>query len=522
MSEDTASGHVPFQDSRSNSSQAYLERAASAVKEGDSVLGIHLYLAAYERALRENIMPGEDVLAGMSKAWDLAIAAKQRSLAEYIFEKLEPYWNGEEVAKHADELQRLAFDKLEEFGFDRDAIEDMADMVNHDLMDANPDMLCHFEEAPSTAPSAGEKSEEPASSAPAQASEAASSQEPGEQPAPDNQRMQAVKDLTSLIFGQSSDAKDEGAVPEHHFDYQSLVGFDGAIATMGELGIGRSRDPEFARFVAMLNARHGLPGIPGVGTLLFSCPAREDANYFMVATAGELGMPAIRMRLDQNAQGQAVLCVMASADFKSRVSGVPRVGFDSPTVVILEDLDLWDLPAFDSQTAENPVQNLLQMQLSRGAREALALIQTALESPEATVLISASEPNDIEPFFWDLIGSQYRTINVELPDVEERRAIWREIQSQHPSTRGLDVTRMVELSRNLSRFEILAIAGEAVEEAYRESIAKNRFCAVSTGAMVGRLANFQPLDSEEYRRMEDLAVEELRRSTSDFDDLLED
>ena len=190
--------------------------------------------------------------------------------------------------------------------------------------------------------------------------------------------------------------------------------------------------------------------------------------------------------------------------------------------MILEDLDLWDLPTFDPQTEGNPVQNLLQMQLSRGAREALALIQTALESPEATVLISASEPSDIEPFFWELIGPQYRTINVELPDVEERRAIWREIQSQHPSTRGLDVARMVELSHNLSRFEILAIAGEAVEEAYRESIAKNRFCAVSTGALVTRLANFQPLDSDEYRCMEDLAVEELRRSTSDFDDLLED
>ena len=521
MSEDTASGHVPFQDSRSNSSQAYLERAASAVKEGDSVLGIHLYLAAYERALRENIMPGEEVLAGMSKAWDLAIAAKQRSLAEYIFEKLEPYWDGEEVAKHADELQRLAFDKLEEFGFDRDAIEDMADMVNQDLMDSSSDMLCHFEEAPSAAPSAAAKPEA-APSAPAEKADEQTAQEANEQSAPENQRMQAMKDLTSLIFGQASDAKEESAAPEQRFDYQSLVGFDGAIAAMGELGIGRSHDPEFARFVAMLNARHGLPGIPGVGTLVFSCPAREDANYFMVATAGELGMPAIRMRLDQNAQGQAVLCVMASADFKSRVSGVPRVGFDSPTVVILEDLDLWDLPTFDSQTAENPVQNLLQMQLSRGAREALALIQTALESPEATVLISASEPSDIEPFFWELIGSQYRTINVDLPDVEERRALWREIQSQHPSTRGLDVTRMVELSRNLSRFEIMAIAGEAVEDAYRESIAKNRFCAVSTGALVGRLANFQPLDSEEYRRMEDLAVEELRRSTSDFNDLLED
>ncbi len=49
-------------------------------------------------------------------------------------------------------------------------------------------------------------------------------------------------------------------------------------------------------------------------------------------------------------------------------------------------LILWVLPDFDPQLAENPVQGLLQMQLSRGAREALALIQTALESPEVTVL----------------------------------------------------------------------------------------------------------------------------------------
>lgn len=527
MSEDTSNGRVPFQDSRSNSSQAYLKRAASAVEEGDSVLGIHLYLAAYERALRESIMPGEEVMEGMSKAWDLAIATKQRSLAEYIFEKLEPYWSSTEVSRHADELQRLAFDKLEEFGFDRDTIEDMADMVNQDLMDASPDMLCHFEGAVAAdaSPSVVDQGQPKQSDSPSvssqekgMSSEAAKSEAPK---APENAKEQAVKDLTSLIFGQTSDAKTEEAVPEPQLNYRSLVGFDGAIATMGELGIGRSHDPEFARFVAMLNARHGLPGIPGVGTLLFRCPAREDANYFMVATSGELGMPAIRMRLDQNAQGQAVLCVMASPDFKSRISGVPRAGFDSPTVVILEDLDLWDLPVFDPQTAENPMQNLLQMQLSRGAREALALIQVALESPEATVLISASEPSDIDPFFWELIGPQYRIIDVELPDVEERREIWREIQSQHPSTRGLDVMRMVELSRSLSRFEIMAIASEAVEEAYRESIAKNRFCSVSTGALVSRLANFQPLDSQEYRCMEDMAVEELRRSTSDFDDLLE-
>ena len=487
MSEDTASGQVPFQDSRSNSSQAYLKRAASAVAEGDSVLGIHLYLAAYERALRESIMPGEEVLEGMSKAWDLAIKTKQRSLAEYIFEKLEPYWDSNEVSRHADELQRLAFDKLEEYGFDRDAIEGMADMVNQDLMEAAPDMLCRFEEsAPAAAPASA-----PAEAAQAAAGSAqnASGSAEANQSSADANREQAVKDLTSLIFGQASETKAEPAVPEQRFDYRSLVGFGNAVETMGELGVGRSRDPEFARFVAMLNARHGLPGI--------------------------------RMRLDQNAQGQAVLCVMASADFKSRISGVPRAGFESPTVVILEDFDLWDLPDFDPQLAENPVQGLLQMQLSRGAREALALIQTALESPEATVLISASEPSDIDPFFWGLIGSQYQIIDIDLPSARERHEIWREVQAQHPSTRGLDAARMVELSRGLSRFEILAIASEAVEEAYRKSIAENRFCAVETGAMVSRLANFQPLDSAEYRCMEDMAVEELRRNTSNFDDQLE-
>ena len=119
----------------------------------------------------------------------------------------------------------------------------------------------------------------------------------------------------------------------------------------------------------------------------------------MVATVGELGLPAVRMRLDRNAMGQVVLCVMASPNFKARLSGVSRSGFDSPTVVVLEDLDLWDLPFFDGSLDD--VQSLLTIQLSRGAREALALVQAALTSPEATVLISASEPSEIDPFFFN-------------------------------------------------------------------------------------------------------------------------
>lgn len=590
MNEESIFGGSSFQDqnAHSNSSQAYLQRAASAVEEGDIVLGIHLYLAAYERALRENRIPSEAVLEGMTKAWDLAIRAKQRSLAEYIFEKLEAFWTSEEMARHAQELQELAFDKLEEYGLDRSLVEDMADMVSQDLMDATDDVLYRYDgdvvdntalplkrsakngqpsskaendklnEAskkgsissgveqktanpssqnnPSDDPASVSKEKDFAALNPAALTSSSSEERSGGVHNEDNAGVDkgaleiesavipsdsplaaAFAQLTNLATGAAS--KETQEAPQQQFNYRNLVGFDKAIASMAKLGVGRAKDPEFAQFLEMLNFRHGMPGMPGLGTLIFRSPAREDANCFMVATVGELGLPAVRMRLDRNAMGQVVLCVMASPNFKARLSGVSRSGFDSPTVVVLEDLDLWDLPFFDGSFDD--VQSLLTIQLSRGAREALALVQAALTSPEATVLISASEPSEIDPFFWDLIGD-HRFVDIDLPDEDERRKIWLSEQSQHPSMRGLNRGQLVDFSRGLSRFEIYAISNESVEEAYRESVAQNTFCAVETDKVLMRLSNFQPLESEEYKRMEDLAVDHFRKELANIDDLLEE
>lgn len=590
MNEESFFGGSSFQDqnAQSNSSQAYLQRAASAVEEGDIVLGIHLYLAAYERALRENRIPSEAVLEGMTKAWDLAIRAKQRSLAEYIFEKLEAFWTPEEMARHAQELQELAFDKLEEYGLDRSLVEDMADMVSQDLMDATDDVLYRYDgdvvdntalplkrsakngqpslkaendklnEAsvkgsissgveqktanpssqnnPSDDPASVSKEKDFAALNPAALTSSSSEERNGGVHNEDNAGVDkgaleiesavipsdsplaaAFAQLTNLATGAAS--KETQEAPQQQFNYRNLVGFDKAIASMAKLGVGRAKDPEFAQFLEMLNFRHGMPGMPGLGTLIFRSPAREDANCFMVATVGELGLPAVRMRLDRNAMGQVVLCVMASPNFKARLSGVSRSGFDSPTVVVLEDLDLWDLPFFDGSLDD--VQSLLTIQLSRGAREALALVQAALTSPEATVLISASEPSEIDPFFWDLIGD-HRFVDIDLPDEDERRKIWLSEQSQHPSMRGLNRGQLVDFSRGLSRFEIYAISNESVEEAYRESVAQNTFYAVETDKVLMRLSNFQPLESEEYKRMEDLAVDHFRKELANIDDLLEE
>ena len=186
--------------------------------------------------------------------------------------------------------------------------------------------------------------------------------------------------------------------------------------------------------------------------------------------------------------------------------------------MLLEDFDQWALPT-PGEDDDEDMQSLLQAQLSRGAREALSLIHSALESSEVTVLITCEHVDDIDPYFIDLIGS-CRVITIDYPTDEERKHIWQAIQKEHPSMRGLPVRQMTEFSRGMSRFELIAAAADAVDEAYRNSLEKQEYCAVNTEDMVRRLANFQPLDSSLYAKMEDFVAESFSKEIDDLDDLL--
>ena len=521
-----------YRDNCSNSSKDYLERAARAVDKGDKTLGIHLYLAAFERAVHENLVPSNDSLEGMEAAWKLAVDTRQRSLAEHIFEKLEPFWSPEEMAQHADQLQRLALDKLEEFGLTREAIEDMAEMVNQDLMGITPDILCHFENAENT------------DAQPLLPTNTAADNQEGQDASKDNHAVSASDSSpiqlpgTPLSFpeklaalasnkmaenasskspetSQAPGEKVSDPMPHEQMNYRSVVGFESVISQMAKLGIGRSDDPQFQSFIAQLNQRHGLSQMPSLGTIVFSSEAREDANYFMLATVGEMGLPAVRMRMDTNIHGQPVLYVMASADMRQRMTAFARGNFDLPAVLVLEDLDLWDLPLFDGSAGSQ--QGLIQMQVSRGAREALALIQTAFDTPEVTVFISATNPEAIDERFSDALGI-HRIIPIALPDAAERQAVWNEAQRMHPSLGGLNVSKLMEYSKGLSRFDIFSVASEAVDRAYRESLEAGEFRAVDEDDVLVRLSTFFPLESDEYRRMEDEVANHFAQSN--LDDLL--
>ncbi|MDR2716020.1 MAG: hypothetical protein LBB46_04670, partial [Coriobacteriaceae bacterium] len=137
---DADANNPPSQNNNTGSYAEYLTRAAQACANGDDVLGMHLYLAAYERAIHDSYVADPVVIDGMRRAWQLACQCKERSLAEYIFEKLEPYLSTDEVTQCASQLQRLALDKLEEFGLTQQDLEEMTEMISHDFfgMDVSP------------------------------------------------------------------------------------------------------------------------------------------------------------------------------------------------------------------------------------------------------------------------------------------------------------------------------------------------------------------------------------------------
>ena len=298
--------------------------------------------------------------------------------------------------------------------------------------------------------------------------------------------------------------------------FDDLVGFDAAIDDMRAFGIGVKQDEEYRLLVDTLRERHGIDGLSAAGSIVFRTSSREDASMFMAAVAGELGLPVLRVQMQPGPQGMPVLCVTTAADRPMRM-GPNKLSLDAPSVLILEDYDLWGAPLMEAASAVEG-ENIMLASMSRAAREAFTLIASAVGNPDIYVLASMSGESSDQGFLYDLMEPM-NIVDIYLPDELERRQIWNAIAHDHPSVRELDLSRLTRFSRNLSRFDIVAAGREAVEDAYRQSLKARRYVPVSQSMMFEHVANFQPLESEEYRFLEEAVVTDFK---SGLDDLLED
>lgn len=541
-----------------NAVKRYLNLAEEAVSQGDAVLGMHLYLAAFEQATKGSFEPDEAALEGLRRAWELACRTKERSLAEYIFEKLEPLMDPNELAVCAGQLQSMALEKLEEFGLSREELQEMTDMISQDFLGlGGPARLMKVEHLTLPSASAAKRPAKPAASsiepkpdadaastpeaasdaapvhddAPAASAEAssdaaeesvesASASEPPADPA-EADGSAALVTLDAQpddAAGKMAAEADESAVISslENITYKDLAGFDRTIKTMRDFGIGMQDDPEFQGLVTLLNYRHGLERMPAADSFLFRSPAREDAHRFMTATLGEIGLPAIRMHMEENLQGAPVLCVMAQADNHPRLNSA-RNAFEGPGVLMLEDLDLWEAPVVD---ADDDLGGFVYATLSRGAREAINLIRSAVENPDVFVIASASDGRAIDGFFYDLL-EPLTVVDIDYPDEDERRAIWLDILHDHPSMRGINLDDLVEFSAGMPRYDLYMAAREAIEDAYKTSLMHRNYVPVTTDNLFEKLAAYQPLDSKEYHALENAVVREFSRGLDgSIDDLL--
>ena len=534
MFENADTNSSPSQNDEHDSAE-YLRRAAQACATGDAVLGMHLYLTAFERGTRGTYVPEEETLNGLRQAWSLACKLKERSLAEYIFEKLEPYLNADEVAACADQLQRLALDKLEEYGLSREDLEDMTDMISQDFLGIDPARFMKVEHM--TLPQTGRinlmpssltkalKAPDEAKSSTLDAKDSDLSvveKQEADQPvvvnqvdAPSTSSTSALaKASVSDLMGGEADAHAIVSTVEH-VSYADIVGYDEAIAFMRDFGLGMQDDSQFQNLVTLLNERHGLDRMPAADTLLFRSPAREDANRFMAATLGELHMPAIRMRMEENLQGMPVLCVMAQADNQPTLNAARNL-FEGPGVLMLEDLDLWVSPMAD---LGEEIGGFVFTGLSRGAREAINLIRSAVENPDVFVLASAAEMSEIDPFFYDLL-EPLSVVDIGFPTPKERADIWEEIARDHPSINMVDREALVRFSTGMPRYDIYMAAREAIEDAYKASLVARYYLPVTQDALFEKLAAYQPLESDEYKALEDAVVGEFKRELEHLEDIL--
>lgn len=460
----------------------FLDRAAQAESDGKDTEALYFYLVAYEMAQRAEgkgeLDEAHPAVIGLRKAWEISCKLDERSLAEYVFEKIQRYLNDEDMQSYAEQLQSLALHKLEEFGLSREDVEDVADMISEDFFGTGAGALDL--DISSVKPSTGLAKLE--------------AQLPSTIDAP-----QASEETEGSVFGE--------------YNYDSLVGFDTAIADMHRRGYGIRDDAEFDEFVKRINARHGIDHLPSTETLIFRAPAREDADQLMLATAAEMALPTVRMHMDENAQGVPVLCVLASPDFKSQMN-LSFNNLQGPGVLILEDIDLWGMPVGDNGFDE--LDNLTYAQLSRGARKAIVLIRSAVENPNITVFASASTESPIDDFMYDLLDPLV-PMDLSAPNVAERAAIWAHIAERHPSIDQIDRIDLVRLTANMSRYDIFMAAREAIEEAYRNSIADRAYVPVTKDNMYDKIAAYQPLDSKEYHQLEDAIIEDFRSDLEDFE-----
>ncbi|MBR2804327.1 MAG: ribonucleotide reductase subunit alpha, partial [Eggerthellaceae bacterium] len=218
-------------------------------------------------------------------------------------------------------------------------------------------------------------------------------------------------------------------------------------------------------------------------------------------------------------QGVPMLCVTADSSNRPRMNHQQN-RFQGPAILVIDELDTWRIPE-PPESVEGGMQAFVLANMTRGAREAINLIRSAVEDPNVIVLATSTIGGEVDPFFYEVL-EPLTIIDIANPNEQERADIWAEIMQDHPSTRSLDANDLVKFSAGLARYDIYIAAREAIEEAYKAGLVQRSFVPVTSQNILDKIAACQPLDSDEYHALEDRVISDFVDSLDDLEQLLDD
>ena len=86
--------------------------------------------------------------------------------------------------------------------------------------------------------------------------------------------------------------------------------------------------------------------------------------------------------------------------------------------------------------------------------------------------------------------------------------------------RAFNIDKLVKYSENMSRYDINIAVHDALEEAYKQGLEKKEYVPLTLLNITEKLAEHLPLESSEYKKLEDAATAEFVKSLDNIDDIL--
>ena len=536
----------PQQNTQKATANYYLAQAGRAVESHDLLLGMHLYLAAFEEIVQAE-QPDESLaLATLEKAWQLAMDIQERSMAEYIYERLELFVDQEQLEEYADSLQNLALTKLDELGLSSDDIRDMANMLNDELFTGE---LPPFMDVSQLGPGGEEILEMISQAARAELAEMALAAEEGSAQTQDPKPSDNMPQKVNPVAPHDDEApKQEKPAPhaahddsrprvrlrtaKHHTKeaqeevpatqpraLDELDGYTRARAAIRDYGFGMEATQAGKELMKSLSEAYGIEHPPATQTVVFKAASRKDASIFMSAVATDMQLPLVRMTVEEGPQGIPMLCMMSTQEVSPRRSGGRLPSLDTG-VLILEDIDQWGPMVLDHMLNEDmEAQGLTAQQAIRGIQEALGFVRLAVQNPQCYVFASVDADNDLTDSFFDWL-EPIEVFEIDLPTIHERYELIHSLSLVHPVLARLNLGEIVAFTNKMSREDIRAAVADALELSYKESLKQHRFVGLTRAQLAFCIAAYQPLDSEEYALLEQIAVADFLDDISNIDDVL--